>query len=308
MKTLLLSLFAALSVSALAFESPEVILVTDPVQRNVVRLDPFTGRTMGTFGRNFLFNPGQIAISGDTAYVLDSGTVLSRFNLHTGSFLGATNLTVVGVRDMAFGADGLYLADGTNVRRINPVNGANLNVWSFDSQVNTVSISSATSRMIVGMQSGDSHVVNRATGSTLYTTTAVGAVTSSMVDPLGNLVTANTHPSDFVQYFSVRPDLTGFTFGGFASNLVRPSAVSLGAGHAGAYVLARNGSGDFQVTSLVPFEFGASAFFSMTNIGPTYSNGSDMAVYVAPEPGTMIALGAGLAAFVARRRSRRPRA
>lgn len=82
----------ALVVSAVHVNASfEMVLVSDSGDDVVHRFDPVTGGYLGSFGTGYLSNPLGIAIDqpNNTAYVLDAGNAIVKFDYNTGAFMGS---------------------------------------------------------------------------------------------------------------------------------------------------------------------------------------------------------------------------
>lgn len=79
----------ALGFAVNASASFELALISDRTANVVHRMDPVTGAYLGSFGQNFLNNPGGVVLdqANNTVYVADTNRV-TRWNYNTGDYLG----------------------------------------------------------------------------------------------------------------------------------------------------------------------------------------------------------------------------
>lgn len=292
----------------------------------VVRYDPVNRVVLGGFGDGFINSPiTDIAVDQATnrAFVLDSTNIIRSFNYNTGAFLdlisigtspsgpystldfdavsnrlfagvgggGNTNLnrvvagdfsTNLGVAPFATGSFS-FLAGGT-VRR---PGGNWVASWSSEGSSNTIS-------------------VTQFNGSTFV---ASGVVTSSINANAGNRARSAIFAADGrfmglrtfggnTELLTIGTSATGFVGGITTQQVFTGAAANLEMvnGH-DELVYMLNG------TTITSYHTGYNVIAGTQTLGfASAANIKGMAIVIAPEPGSMIALGAGVLALVKRRK------
>ncbi|MBN8691321.1 MAG: PEP-CTERM sorting domain-containing protein [Armatimonadetes bacterium] len=311
MNRILLSCLAV-SLVGVAQASFTLALVADNVGRCIHRYDLDSGVYLGKFGQFALGSAYTMGLdqTRNKLYVGESSTIKA-FNYNTGEYLYSMNgITSVGLG--VFSNGDLLTSTGGSVSRINSTTGATINTYNLSAgglqgtvagiavdENDRVYISDA----VVGSTSNNARIdVFGGTGtyilsSAVYTQrlnnsyqqmTARGGKLAIGSDTLGGHYQFNYTNSTMVY------GLTGFSYGGMTQSMGN------GFGHGNLlYVTGMDGSGNplLQVTDS----------YSMTTTIPTpqiSTNGMrQMAIVVAPEPGTIAALALGIA-FLNRRRKR----
>lgn len=273
----------------------------------VHRFDPNTGRYLGSFGG---FSTGATSLAVDqsrsVAYVYDSGFV-SRWNYNTGDYLGVFPAFVNGTH-IALNPSGtqLVLTTGsTNAGLFNPLTGSYLGEVmgnGYGTRHRGVAFIPGANRWLT---SGDQW-------RNLHQWSSSFADLGSSQDNTSGMLSA---PFPQITHVGGRNSTAVY---GSAEGVIRYVDLDLGFGFVSE---APNVFGFTRTTGLAPAHFGYFAVGNTTNgwaIGQfnefhqgirTFGEGimgspRAMATVLAPEPGTMLAVGAGLAALAVRRRRR----
>lgn len=302
MKYVALSL--AVSFAAIGHASFEMMLIADNTNGVIHRYDPVNRVYLGSFGQGSLLPVTSMALDQTNGRVfVKQDTFLTAFNYATGEALFSTStnagaiayrenfgdlitstslgLLRLGVSMSGFGITSVYsgapastqiTSDGSSVFIANPANGTFVKYSGSSTATTTVTTSSnagLTGDTIAGMmtsQSGAFHFALSATDRRYYVTTS-----------LANSVVS-----------------------GSASTLTTTTAITRGHGEYG-YYLGATATG-FGIQKF--FENGDN-FQNFTQVAlPSQIGSINSAVtVVAPEPGSMIALGIGVAALLRKRKA-----
>lgn len=284
------------------------MLIGDAANAEIDRYDPVTGTYLGSFGRGYLSGPVySMALDQANGIVYASDYNVGRivkFNYSTGLYLGSTSLPATAGYFISRLSNGQLLRSDygfVNTQRINP-DGALVQT------INTNGI------YVEGhAQTGDGRIwfLNGSSGAPmqLYSTTlgssSISLSYTSTTRPIPNSLSAYGNQLAAIDYSGeTGRQLYSFTTSGAgvqsASSIVIGGSGFTGTGTAighgnVVYGLVTNG-GQAIVHRWIPGNNYTSAF-NLTNT----TNGFGMALVVAPEPGTMIALGAGLAVLARKR-------
>lgn len=297
----------------MAHASFDLSLVTDAGTNSVHRIDPITNAYLGSFGGGFLSSPRGIAInqSLQRAYVLDATSRVSVWNYNTGEFVSSFNANVPGASFLNANSDGsLNIAGSTFVRRFS-VSGSTLATYTRSGAFNIQQgIRLQDGQFYLSTRTGDSRAFERFN----YTTGAFIGSSSWLADrviPMSGSFDASPTANALTAYafggtvFAELDSINNGPIGGvFTSITLLDTVVGLAEGHGGmSFVLGRDKN--------TPTRGGILRFDRNTlTVGPTLAgtanivNPTGLANVVAPEPGTMIAVGVGLAALARRRRPR----
>lgn len=303
--------------------SYELVMVMDSGTRSIHRFDGTTGRYMGEFGRGFLANPVSFAVDGrrGLAHVGDSRLGLVRtFDYSTGVHLQDLNISNGQVQSLTvlpggnllsgFFIDSAhhYTPQGTSVGfpsivRINgqaTVSGSSANHASGRTLMVTQRLDRAPGLMIQSALVGTTNF------------TAASGVLSDTGDYTrnhqlavsGNVAALVSELSADIRYYTVSANgqAVNSTFSvSVATTFQTLRGVSYGHGST-VYVSGRNAA---NTSGLVMRTLQNDNFnYGTFGEGILQQPGSIQSV-IAPEPGTLIATGMGLAALVARRRRRK---
>jgi hypothetical protein len=302
MKYVALSL--AVSFAAIGHASFEMMLIADNTNGVIHRYDPVNRVYLGSFGQGSLLPVTSMALDQTNGRVfVKQDTFLTAFNYATGEALFSTStnagaiayrenfgdlitstslgLLRLGVSMSGFGITSVYsgapastqiTSDGSSVFIANPANGTFVKYSGSSTATTTVTTSSnagLTGDTIAGMmtsQSGAFHFALSATDRRYYVTTS-----------LANSVVS-----------------------GSASTLTTTTAITRGHGEYG-YYLGATATG----FGIQKFYENGDNFQNFTQVAlPSQIGSINSAVtVVAPEPGSMIALGIGVAALLRKRKA-----
>lgn len=305
MKIALLAVVACMAASSLA--SYELALVADYAGKKIDRYDPESGTYLGSFGNGLLAGPTDVAIdqANGVAYVADQVTRrVYSFNYHTGRYLSSfaasgalyyvTRLSNGELLHSGVGSANTYRTT-TSGTLLQTINTSGIYVEGHaQAQDGTL--------WFLGSLNGFPTLYSGAVGSSTVTS-AVSSFSGNLDAHLtvhGNQAVFQSYTNNLVHFFSA--NVNGTT----ATNLVdyRQTGNNLSGrgtafGHNGlAYMLASDNTAlNHRLYKWIP---GATnpQYLTLTNT----ASAEGMAVVVAPEPASMIALGAGALALIRRRR------
>ncbi|HTQ12071.1 MAG TPA: hypothetical protein VMI31_18555 [Fimbriimonadaceae bacterium] len=320
------------------YTSPELMLITDAggttlagttVSPQVERYDPYTGAYLGAFGAGYFDGgiPDGIVVAGPNAYVTElfdvNNTEFSRieeFNYSTGAYQGTIfnsgpfqltsvnpyggNLIATDFGNSVGGPTGIIWTlspTGAEIGAVSlPTNVVTKGATVVNNQLWVSTLNNASGNQLYvynlnanGTTSGGPTIYG-ASGNA-YTSVATTSVSGTQYVYAGGYNTAGTN--GVIDRFT--------TSGGFAGESVVTSdpyaAYSLAAGHNGILY-----SWDFSTDKILRWDGGASfGFGSLGSFTLDYTaEGQNIAVYAAPEPVSMTALGAGVLGLMLRRRRR----
>jgi hypothetical protein len=317
-KTFTLSVLVLVGLTSAAHASFEMMLAGDEFGR-VHRYDPQNGVYLGNFG-NFQIGSVSSVVAdstSNTAYIYDGSTV-HRMNYNTGAYLGGFNRT--GTTSFDLMSDGnLLVCTGNAYQILDPNSGA---------VIQSVSTGLAAAYKAIELSDGSINVLGYNFGTTDYqffmlryssptaspTFESLGLISYSFPNSiptgygeyLGNSTVSWSLQSDnFAPANLRRYDSSG------TSTLVNASlsgqfmANSSGMTHTGALVTfgSRGSTGNYSnhLNYMVP---GNNGVWQTSSNPAFYSSGQirSVAVVLAPEPGTMVALAGSSLAIILRRR------
>lgn len=281
------------------------------------RFDPVSRSYFGSFGSGIVVGPRSVAIRPGTrtAYVGDFNG-LHRFNVDSGAYLGRLNDMAIS-SSMTFGVDGnLYSTFGNSLSRINPDTGSFtvLNAPSPSGFMFGLDASVANVAPALYFQSSSANFMTgtftQSTGAFAYTST-----TSTPATGYSNLharyvphrnsgqrrmyVAGSSMSADYV---FVSYDAFGAPTGVTATSSANlDEAAGVARAHSGIYLSGRVQGSLTQGTILFVDNFGREAYTFGSNV---LKNPQGMDTILAPEPGTVAALGLGALALLRRRRAR----
>jgi len=307
-KFFVVNLFALSFATAFA-GSFDLVLVTDSGSKNVKRFDGTTGAYLGAFGSGFFTNPQGITIKSGVAHVLDvvsggNGRV-RKFNYSTGEYLGS--VTVQGWFLGGFGCNLVIGSDNAYYITASGAGGTTKSDMTTGAQLAVRA--SGVERGIAQGADGRMYVTGTATA--LYSDTVgfsgfggwpVGTV-APVSDPYQmvfvggtRLASANVGNDSVTSFTTAAASLATFSVD---SLLDDPRALGLGHNnvlYAGGLVAGSTTNG--QIVRMDAFTGDNLGVFGSGIL----QNPHSMAVQMAPEPGTMIAIAAGIGLLASRRR------
>ncbi len=298
--TLQRSILFALAVSAAAASqaSFELLLAVDNAEGKVHRFDPVTGISLGSFGQGMMLGPAKIAIneSSGVAYVSNYGlNSVQMWNYNTGAYLGDLTNSVTGPWGIVRLDNGnIAIANGALVRTFN-------STGSLLSSFSTSGFGLGTDG--VNLFAGESGQIRKfsASGTLLGTLLTPGRVN---YDIQIRGTTAYSSGANYTNKFGrFNPvTMTGYTETTVSSLSAAADVYSTALSH-GA-ILYVPGSSTAAGNPTVFSRYHTTAGTTISNFGnlPTTSLITGTAIVLAPEPGTMAALGLGAAALLRRRR------
>lgn len=309
--------------------SYELLAVVDQSNRVIRRFDPISGNSLGTFGSGYLTSPSGIQLRNGLAYVLDhSGAAalgnarVKVFNYSTGLFLQSSPLSA------AWGFawnDSTLKLEGTSyaVSDANPFNGSSY-VTVYDSSGNplvyqggvnapspVIYSSELSANGLIRYRSFNGSIAwltsSQTTFSNALTGTVVSAGINSQLLRVDSTLYALNSTNSLIRRFSIAGNgalsETGtIALPGFQANSLR----GLARGHGNTlYVSGQDGTTVTSARILKLDGLTGDLYNAITlpGVGAVRS----MDTVIAPEPGTLLAMGVGLAALARRRRAGRGR-
>ena len=310
----------AVSVPIAAHASFELVMVADKGTKSIHRFDGSSGVYLGSFGGGFLSNVESFVINQEEglAYVGDENLGRIRvFNYNTGVLVRDLTLNVNGfLQSLGIAANGnLYNGYSSPSQIFSPTGAALGGSFLFNVAGNTgVAMASASHRS--GRQFVASYDANLGPNSALQISPGPSpmVVKSAEVSNMGNYVVPTQlaiqndrgiwlSSNGTARTFSTNAAGSTVTFNSFSTmnSLLAGSTFGVGFGHGDAlYVSGRNSGNTSGV--IMRTIYGSNANLSTFGAGILQNPGM-VQVVVAPEPGTMLAIGAGLA-FLSRRRKK----
>lgn len=296
--------------SASAFASFELGIITDATT-GFHRFDLQTGIYLGSFGSGF--SNGVLSTWTDqptsTLYSMSTSGI-RKWNYSTGEYLGVVN----------FGASSLYATNDPN-GNFYTVNGSNtISVYNLNGTDSTIAAPAGVAARWVLHQEGRILIGDSANGGRILRSTASPGVWTVVASGLGvaSMPATSRHAVSFrlpgvvgieksiyVHDTTATDSYYGFTSNDiyqFTSNVgIPPITQRRGAalGHFGTYFLGNTAVAG-QTGIIYLDEFGNA---TRTYTSTAVANPQGMTVVLAPEPGTMLALGAGLALLTKRRKA-----
>ncbi len=306
-KFFIVNLFALSFATAFA-GSFDLVLVTDSGSKNVKRFDGTTGAYLGAFGSGFFTNPQGIAIKSGVAHVLDvlgnSGRV-RKFNYSTGEYLGS-----VTIQDWFLGSFGCNLVIGSDNAYYITASGSN--GTTRNDMTTGVQLGGRVSGVERGIAQGaDGRIYVTGTATALYSDTVgysgfggwpVGTA-APVSDPYQMVLVGGTR---LASANAGNDSVSSFTTGAaslaaFSVDSLLDDPRALGLGHNNVLYAGGLVAGSTTNGQIVRMDA-----FTGDNLGVFGSgilqNPHSMAVQMAPEPGTMIAIAAGIGLLASRRR------
>lgn len=302
---------ATLGLSVSSFASFELALISDNTTKTIHRYDVDSGVYLGSFGANRLTGTvGSVCIdqSINAAYVAD-GSSIKKFDYNTGEYLGF--MTVTGpIRQMNLANDGRLIVANTAA-------GAGPNIYTFGSTTPTTTPGYNTTTIVAaGIQSQNGgyndllndtsiyRLVGRSNPANIPTSYVAGG-SATGVDMAGrnnrlSYVFSGGWFTWGIASTTAAGGVVGLSFASAPTLTAGYSLTGTSFGHVDAYAVATNGT-----ASQMGFFDIANFNVTVRNLPSQIQNARDVAVVVAPEPASMLALGSGIALLIRRRRNRR---
>lgn len=288
--------------SGFAAASFDLLLAVDTANRRVHRYDGTTGTYLGFFAQGWVGPNTSLALNqpaNEVAVTTDRN--IRVFDYNTGELKRMYQTTHAWSTISAEEPGVFYGSNSLAISRFDFVNGTSSTVFT--------PISTSGMRHIVGnagifeFTDGPNQRLYKSNnnGATWTFSTIPGSVATPLLATAGQAIESNNAFSD-TYYVTPGSNTLFFEFGTGFGTIPIPgytSLTGLGRGHAGS--------------TFFMGQSGTSTFFSQMDrfqtLGPTFSmpqvgTPGRLAVVVAPEPGTLLALGAGVA-LLGRRRLRR---
>jgi len=294
--------------------SYELLLVADQGTKSVQRFDPMTGRSLGQFGNGILNGALDIGVNQSTGevHVHEGGGRILKFDYSTGLYRGRWDVmgNAIGFHRTQGGS---FLAWSTNVVALYNSNGTFDRSFTMAAGVNIrgadIAANGGNGLLLVGTRNAADSPHTRGYDLANNTNSLNQFWIMDRATYRSN-IGVNTFEISGSRY--IERDVSSGSFLDFrgqlnvttiASRLGQPAWGHVYPGTLGlAYVPARNAANTAGLIIRYDSDYGI--------LRGTFGEGvlndpRGSAIVLAPEPGTMIALGLGLAGIVARRRRKR---
>lgn len=292
-------------VAGAAHGSYELLLVADRGTDSIHRYDPQSRTYLGSFGGGFLQNPVGIAVNkaAGECYVIEANNeAIFVFNYSTGNLLRINQVA------SASPAPRLTFDGGTNLGYVGNSSGGLYNIntgaivrsWNIPSTGAGITYDSASNRYFMVNSFNNTISTYLASSSAATGTTPAGPILFEE----GDIATLRGDA-----YFCDNTDMLfqwSTSIGSapihYSTATTMPVIQGLVSGHATLYIcgqLVAAGARGIMMYDPISNRYG-SAFGQAQLLDP-----QQMAIVLAPEPGAFLALGAGAAAIVLRRRKKR---
>lgn len=316
---LLVSLSGVLVLLSQAHGSFELILAANITDNKIDRYDGDTGAYLGSFGGSSGTNWTVVADQPRNLVYMtgNNGSRVNKYNYNTGELVGTFTGTFAtdGWQTINSAGTEFYNPRGTNIEVINPNTGAIIRTitragMSFRS---VVSVANQTI-VATGIEAGNlvARSYNTATGASIDAQIITPASFTTQSSLIGgqSAIAAHYYEGDAATNIA-RVGYNAFgNFTGFSTQTVQTLGNLLGAngqgmakGHVGVWMVGGNTAGAIANPVLRRYIGSTTLDFEReyTLRTKTYTS---ITTVLAPEPGTMLALGGGLALFLRRRRQK----
>lgn len=298
-----------------ASASYELMFATDRTGQKINRYDAITGATLGSFGQGFSTSYSRMTADPATSTIFVGDNVEERilkFNYSTGEFMGHIPTAGFTTYQCLRLADGTFVVGGeSSIMGRFSATGVKLNDLSFGASV--FGVTQASNGFVYGIGFGGTVYRIAATGgaATLITTLPNYAGDFSIgIKAQGNTLAVTSYEDNVrTTVFSVLGNgnfgsvLGSIELGTGDANLIRGREVAFG--HNGlTYTLVEDTTAGKHYA--YSYHYATNKLIRKLDLGiNTGSFGCyGLSTIVAPEPGTMLALGAGLVALARKRRAK----
>ncbi len=298
----ILSALCCVVVAASSHASFELALLTTAGSNAITRVDPENRVVLGSFGANRLINPRAIAArsAGSEAYILNSfgagGSRITVMNYFTGATIREFSVNAgPSVFDLELRSNGeVFVTNGSSILRYSAT-GALIQTISGSETYTSVSYSEFYDE-VYGHSATNTRLFSGNTG------------TSFGFTPGSNMSGANASQGSGVTMGGDGQNLRRFNHSSFtyiSTTFTGMNSINaVGYGHGNTAYAAGFGTGGG--STITTFDTNLNRLSEPWNLAAGGGNGiTGIAVVTAPEPGTMLALGAGIAAILRRKRNRK---
>lgn len=307
------NLFVGLSLiglPVLSSASFDLALISDSGTDSIQRYDPISGTYLGSFGGGILVDPKGVVVNQaqNRAFVLDATARISTWDYNTGEFISSFNLVGIATYMNANSDGTLNIALADRVRRITQ-GGAFLTEYvrngTFGVQQGIVG---GDGFFYMSTRTGDSPRLERFTASGTFLAGVTWVADRVLSVPTSGTPSGSVYNAinafEYGGSMSIEYDHLDFGPSGvmFTNTTVLSNPSGIAPGHAGMTYIA----GKIRAT---PTQGGVLRFDRTTGVigtafgQATLQNPTGIATVVAPEPGTMIALGIGIGALLRKRKN-----
>lgn len=298
--------------ASFASASFELLLVADRGTNTVHRFDSVTGAYFGSFGQGYLTDVNDMAVNTATgeAWVLEAANRIYKFDYNTGAYLGTVNLNIGSILDLQSSQAGGFLARSSSTQ------------WRAFSNAGTLTnILSAPTGATFGS-------ATRAANGFFYAVETVGTtITIGHYNALSSRVTGTNFSGTSLDYVQATGNLVAdlYTSGGarfseilnFNPDGSFAGATTSDANLSGIVNLPKASVlGHGSITMVCGINPANAAQGIIARCDPVFATTKgtfgntilqdpvEMAIVVAPEPGTIAAMGLGAAMLLRKRRLR----
>ncbi len=314
-----LVLFAAVvSLSGRASASFDLMYIPVRAENRVARYDPVNRVLLGSFHA-----PGATrVVSGNERYgMIQTSAGAYRFDMFTGSQIGFLGSAILNGSYDRVNARGVRVSTGSVVNQ-NFVSGASSTVILGAAAAGTGLATNVFSNGAYGYVSNASGNLrssfHTSTGA-FISTGATAALTIFSPQTSNSVQWRNLQGADVISSVILDATVSQFrlmhlsrsstnaysiSFGGYLSNFATNQPVSLAPAHNGYYVVGADAMSPGSLTRITQYDDDAQGFlYDSWTVGLNVSGnaGFGVGMVLAPEPGTMIALGAGVLALLRKR-------
>lgn len=316
---LLVSLSGMVALLSQAHGSFELILAANITDNKIDRYDGDTGAYLGSFGGSSGTNWTVVADQPrNLVYMtVNSGSRVNKYNYNTGELVGTFTGSFASDSWQAINSAGteFYNPRGTNIEVINPNTGAIIRTITR-AGMTFRSVVSVANQTIVGMGIESGNLVarsyNTATGAAIDAVTVTAATFTTQSSLIGGQSAIATHyyEGDGNTNIARIGYNTSGLFSGFSTQTVQPLGNLLGANgqgmaksHVGVWMVGGNTPG-FISNPVLRRYIGATTLDFEREYTLRTKTYTSITTVLAPEPGTMLALGGGFALILRRRRQK----